>query len=159
METVTMPLPCRPAERGFTLLEVMITVAIVGILAAIAVPSYSDYITRSRITEATNALADYRNRMEKYFLDHRSYVDGGAACAVSGDMTSNYNGKGGHLFEMSCAADATTYTLTATGKAQMNGFVYTVNQADARKSSSLPTGWSTPSPNNCWALRKDGSCS
>ena len=60
-----------PRAHGFTLLEVMITVAIVGILAAIAIPSYGDYVTRSRIVEATNALGDYRNRMEKFFLDNR----------------------------------------------------------------------------------------
>lgn len=147
----------RPTVRGFTLLEVMITVAIVGILAAIAVPSYSEYVTRSRITEATNALADYRNRMEKFFLDHRSYLDGGA-CAMTNDMTTVYNAQSSHMFALTCAATATTYTLTATGGSQMSGFVYTVDQTDLRTSAG-PAGWVAPSPNTCWALRKDGSCS
>ena len=152
----------RSRSRGFTLLEVMITVAIVGILAAIAVPSYSEYVTRSRIIEATNALADYRNRMEKYFLDHRTYLDGGGACAMAADMSSNYNGKGDHHFDMSCAAaTATTYTLRATGAGPMSGFTYDIDEANGKSTKAVPAGlgWNKPSPNDCWALRKDGSCS
>lgn len=150
--------PQRP--KGFTLLEVMITVAIVGILAAIAVPSYSVYVTRSRITEATNALADYRNRMEKYFLDHRSYLDGGGACAMAADMAANYNAVPDHHFAMSCpAVSATTYTLRATGGGPMTGFTYEVDEANNKSTPAVAGDWSPPSPNNCWALRKDGSCS
>ncbi|HTS84956.1 MAG TPA: prepilin-type N-terminal cleavage/methylation domain-containing protein, partial [Usitatibacter sp.] len=58
--------------RGFTLIEVMIVVAIIAILAAIAVPSYQDYVTRGRIIEATGGLGDARNKMEQYFQDNRS---------------------------------------------------------------------------------------
>jgi len=65
--------PLRNRVRGFTLLEVMITVAIVGILAAIALPSYADYVTRGRITEATTGLSNLRQLSEQYFLDNRSY--------------------------------------------------------------------------------------
>ena len=51
--------------EGFTLLELMIAVAIVAILAAIALPSYSDYIKRAKLVEAQNALADFRVKMEQ----------------------------------------------------------------------------------------------
>ena len=150
----------RERPQGFTLLEVMITVAIVGILAAIALPSYSIYVTRSRITEATNALADYRNRMEKYFLDHRSYVTAGGGCAMAADMAANYNGKPNHYFTMSCpASSATTYTLRATGGGPMADFTYEVDESNVKSTAAVPTGWTTPSPNECWAMRKDGSCS
>ena len=65
------------SNSGFTLIEVMITVAIVAILAAIAVPSYNEYVQRARITEATSALADMRNKMEQYFQDNRTWTPGG----------------------------------------------------------------------------------
>jgi type IV pilus assembly protein PilE len=148
----------RRGTAGFTLLEVMITVVIVGILASIALPSYNYFITRSRITEATNALGDYRNRMEKFFLDNRSYLTTGNACAMTSDMNTVYNASAEHKFAMSCAATATTYTLTATGGGPMTGFTYTVTEQNA-KTSAVPSGWTAPSPNNCWAIRKDGSCS
>ncbi len=66
--------------HGFTLIEVMVVVAIVGILAAIALPSYADYVRRSKIIEATRGLSDFRTRMEQFFLDNRTYVGG---CAVA----------------------------------------------------------------------------
>ena len=142
--------------RGFTLLEVMITVAIVGILAAIALPSYDYFVTRSRIIEATNALGDYRNRMEKYFLDHRSYLDAGGNCAMAADMTSTYNAQPDHFFAMSCpASSATTYTLTATGSGPMNNFTYSVDETNAKSTGS--TKWGVTAA-NCWVIKKDGTC-
>jgi type IV pilus assembly protein PilE len=142
--------------RGFTLLEVMITVAIVGILAAIAVPSYSYFVTRSRIIEGTNALGDYRNRMEKYFLDHRTYLDAGGNCAMASDMATNYNVVPDHLFAMSCpASSATSYTLRAQGSGPMTGFTYTVNEQNAKATTATVWG---PTAANCWVIRKDGSC-
>jgi type IV pilus assembly protein PilE len=145
----------RSRTAGFTLLEVMITVAIVGILAAIALSSYSYFVTRSRIVEATNGLSDYRNRMEKFFMDNRTYLSGGA-CFVSSDMSTNWNTAPDHKFTMSCAATATTYTLTATGGGSMSGFEYTLNQRNDKATNTVPTGWSKTA--TCWTLRKDGSC-
>ena len=52
----------------------MVTIAIVAILAAIAIPSYTDYITRSKIQEATTALLAMRTKMEQYFQDNRTYT-------------------------------------------------------------------------------------
>src|SRR5215467_6875807 len=68
-----------PIERetsrfgGFTLIEVMITVAVIAILAAVALPNYIDYVTRSKLVEAKTNLSDMRTRLEQYFLDNRAY--------------------------------------------------------------------------------------
>lgn len=61
-------------QAGFTLIELMIAVAIVGILAAIAVPNYSEYVKRASRVEATAALLDAANKQEQYFVDNREYT-------------------------------------------------------------------------------------
>ena len=64
---------------GFTLIELMIAVVVVAILTAIALPSYQEYVTRGKITEATSNLADMRVKLEQFFQDNRTYV---GACAA-----------------------------------------------------------------------------
>jgi type IV pilus assembly protein PilE len=159
-----MPFSTTPrtnSTAGFTLLEVMIVVAIVGILAAIALPSYSDYIRRGKIVEATSKLGDLRTDMERFFMDNRTYLSG-AVCGVdtAGGRIFNYNQDGKRAFTIACAATATTYSITATGLASngMSGFGYTIDQLNRKTTASLPAGWTMPSPNTCFAVRKDGSC-
>ena len=143
---------------GFTMLEVMIVVAIVGILAAIALPNYSDYVKRGKIIEATSALSDARTRFERSYLDNRTYASVGAdTCAVR----QNAAGLALRAFTLDCCSTAptdTAYTCTATGKAAegMGGFTYTIDQAN-NKASSGPGGTYTNA--GCWATRKSGECS
>ena len=140
---------------GFTLMEVMITVAIVAILAAVALPNYFDYVTRSRLVEAKTNLADMRTRLEQYFLDNRAYPNACIAYAAGPAGAGNiYRPATEKFFTISCALTATTYTVTATGI----GFTYTVNEANLRTTTGVPAGWITPSPNTCWVGRKSGDC-
>ncbi|BBW92157.1 type IV minor pilin protein PilE [Pseudoalteromonas sp. PS1M3] len=60
-------------QRGFTLIELMIAVAIVGIIAAVAVPNYTEYVKRASRAEAASALLDAANKQEQYFVDNRAY--------------------------------------------------------------------------------------
>ena len=143
-------------QRAFTLIEVMITVAIVAILAAVALPSYSDYMRRSRVTEATSTLAGMRVKMEQHFQDNRSYA---TACAVGTGIAPQPADTAN--FQFRCPArnlTATTYLVRATGINAMTGFSYTLNQDNVRVTESTPTGSGWPTSTTCWVLRKDGAC-
>jgi type IV pilus assembly protein PilE len=142
-------------QTGFTLIEIMIVVVIIGILSAIAVPSYTDYLTRSRITQATSGLAERRTRMEQYFQDNHFYYQAGDP-PVSGPACDNDN-TGSSYFDFSCPTlTATTYTLTATGKSSMTGFTYTVTEANVRATPAVAAGWTTST--TCWVTSKGGGC-
>jgi type IV pilus assembly protein PilE len=143
---------------GFTLIEVMITVAVVAILAAVALPSYIEYVTRSKLVEAKSNLSDMRTRMEQYFLDNRTYP---TACiaAASGPAPAGkiYLPASAKFFTTACSnLSATTYTVTATGIGTGFGFVYTVDQSNTRQTTAVPAGWTTSTV--CWVSRKNGDC-
>ncbi len=143
---------------GFTLIEVMITVAVVAILAAVALPNYFDYVTRSRLVEAKTSLVDMRTRLEQYFLDNRAYPTACIPYAPGPAGGTNIHlPAGAKFFTVTCALAATTYTVTATGAGSMTGFVFTVNQANARATTGVPAGWSGAG-NTCWIIRKNGDC-
>ena len=154
----------RAKGGGFTLIEVMIVVAIVAILATIALPSYRDYILRGQLVDASNLLSAGRANMERYFQDNRTYAAVGAInppCANAIAVAARTQGN----FVLTCTApavpDGTTYTLTATGIGAVAAFSYTVDQADARTTTigaGAPAGWVTPAPNTCWMLKKGQAC-
>jgi type IV pilus assembly protein PilE len=138
-------------SAGFTLIEVMITVAVIGILSAIALPSYTDYIRRGKTQEATSGLANMRVKMEQYYQDNRtyaSYVD--ASCAQAGVAVLS-----GKYFTYSCTSDATSYSIIADGVAAqgMGGYEYTINQNNAMTSTVPGNGVV-----GCWVTKRGESC-
>lgn len=139
---------------GFTLLELMIAVAIVAILAAIALPSYSDYIKRAKLVEAQNALADFRVKMEQYYQDNRNYGSGTTCGAV---LPNNLR-----TFTLSCALRSAgqEYTAKATGNSgsTVDGFEFTIDNANNQTTSHLPPNWGSPT-STCWVIRRGGDCS
>jgi len=152
----------RRRGRGFTLLEMLVTVATLAIVAAIALPSYIDYITRSKIVEATSGLNEMRVRLEQFFADNRQYPTACLASAAGPAPAGKiYLPASVKYFAFSCALSPTAYTVTATGAASggMAGFAYTIDQASARKTASLPAGWTgAGASSTCWVTRKGGDC-
>ena len=146
---------CRRAAGGFTLIEVMVTVAIVAILAAIAYPSYRDYVLRGRLADATTGLATMRANMERYFQDNRTYKSTGtftSPCLATPTPTSGY-------FQLSCTSGQptdTTYKLQAVGSGPDAGFTFYVDQTNTRATdvTGVP-GWSSCA--NDWVTRA-GAC-
>jgi type IV pilus assembly protein PilE len=148
------------AVSGFTLIEVMITVAVVAILAAVALPSYFDYITRSRLVEARANLADMRTRMEQFFLDNRTYPATCVAATATPTATQIRLPGNAKFFSYACSnLGAATYTITATDTFSPGGqhFTYTVNEQNVRNTTAVPSGWNTPAA-PCWVTRKNGDC-
>lgn len=143
------------SQQGFTLIEMMITVAIIGILAAIAIPMYSDYVTRGKIPEATSALASMRIRLEQYYQDNRDYGSDDASCGVPNPPSDNFS------YSCNWGAIGTNqgYTIVATGieSRGMKDFEYTIDQAGNRGTTRLPTKWGV-APVSCWVTNKGGGC-
>jgi type IV pilus assembly protein PilE len=155
-------------KQGFTLIELMITVAVVAILAAIAVPNYTDYITRSKFTEAHGMLADLRVKMEQYYMDNRRYstTTGGGTCGIPGGNAPTTPGT--KYFTFTCASTATNaagdqqYTLTAAGNAGqgLDGIAFTLNHANARATtvSGVMATKGYAANTTCWVLKKPSRC-
>lgn len=153
----------RAAVSGFTLIEIMVVVAIIAILTAIAVPSYQDYILRSRLVDPTNQLTAMRARMEQYFQDNRFYTTGGAIgtwpCSSAERTKVNATlSPTGFTIDCTPAPTATTYRLTATGSGATAGFVFTIDQDD-NKATTTTAPASTrgyPSSTTCFVMKKTG---
>jgi len=101
------------AQNGFTLIELMITVAIIGILTAIAYPSYSQYIVKSNRSAAEGFMLTVAGKQEQYMLDARAYATSIAALGIAlvpSEVSKNYS----VTVTANNAATPPSYTVTAT---------------------------------------------
>lgn len=137
------------AARGFTLLEMMVTLAIIAIVAAIALPMYGQHVVRTAVAEGTSRLAEARVKMEQWYLDRRTYE---GACADGAKVLP----AGVKNWSFTCEAAAATYTITAKGAGRAAGFEFSVDQTDTRKTVAAPEGWGTCGSK--WLTRKGEGC-
>jgi len=158
------------SASGFTLIELMITVAVIAVLSAIALPSYTDYVTRSKFAEAYAHLADLRVKMEQSYLDSRRYSTdaAGGTCIIPGGNAPT--AQGARYFDFVCASsnpNATgdqEYVLTARGKAseQLDGIAFTVNHGNTKTTvvtASTPMAGKGYADNGaCWVRKKPSVC-
>lgn len=131
------------ANKGFTLVEIMIVVALIGLLTAIAIPYYQEHAQKGKIADATASLVEMRIRMEQHYQDNRSFSAGVIpALPVSNDFDFAY-----------AVLGTNTYQITATGKGGMSGFAYSIDQSNLRTS----TAWGAMG-GTCWIIRRGQSC-
>ena len=140
-------------NNGFTLIELMIVIAIVGILASIALPTYNAYVQRGRIAEAPGIMANFRVQMEQFYQDSRNYGTGGN-CGVADPAPPAVS-----FFTYRCvsANAGQTYILTATSAASLGAgaYIYTVNQTNTRATTFYNF---RPQVANCWLTSPSDSC-
>jgi type IV pilus assembly protein PilE len=143
----------RRTSQGFTLIEVMITVAIIGILAAVALPSYTDYVRRGKLQEAFAEMATARVKLEQHYQDTRGYGTAGASCNTEAALPASTK-----YFDYTCTVGATnqTYAITAEGKADIDGYDFTLNQANAQGTTNFK---GVAVNKTCWITKASESCS
>lgn len=153
-------MPRRPrltAAQGFTLIEIMVAVAIVAILAAVALPQYKDYVTRSRLADASTGLSTMRAQMERYFQDNRTYADTGNFVSPCNNATVSARTFGNFVVSCSGTPDGTSFLLQAVGNGPANGFTYTINQQDVRATTAIPSDWGSTCTTS-WIMKKGATC-
>ncbi len=141
-------------QKGFTLIELMIVVAIIGILAAIAIPSYQDYIARAQVTEAVTLTAGFKTPLAEYYNDRGAWP--ATLTAIGGTITGTYvdtvaitAGTGG--------AAVVTATFKATGvNAALQSSVYALSTADG--GNSWQCGANASGSNNVVGKYLPGAC-
>lgn len=141
-------------SKGFTLIELMIAVAIIGILAAVVVPSYTDYVRRSSLQEGFAALADQKIKLEQFYQSNRSYgtVGAGTPCGNDGS-TAHVSFASSANFSYSCTLpgdDDQQFLLTATGTGSAAGHVFTLNHDNVRATTVFK---GAASVKQCWLVK------
>jgi type IV pilus assembly protein PilE len=101
-------------QRGFTLIEVMIVVAIIGILAAIAYPSYDEYVKRANRSEGQALLNDASASQERYFNQNNAYIINNSGIDKLGLKKNNRSETGKYTLSVAARASGRGYVLTAS---------------------------------------------
>jgi len=145
----------KATQRGVTLIELVVVMMIVGILAAVAIPSYRSYVIRSQRSDAKDALLALATQQEKHYLQCNTYataIDAATDCAA-GELQGTAASQNGWYQLAVVAGNATTFTVRATAVAGENQFqdtacrTFTVDQAGVRTAAD---DGGTDNTEECW---------
>ena len=129
--------------RGITLLELLIVVAMIGILASFAIPSYQEYIKRSKRTQAQGALLQISNILERQFLEYNSYehaLMAGTNCPALFDCTIQAADETIYTIEVLVNASDVAYEAVATPQGSMTGdYIYALTHTGRRTTTAAGT--------------------
>lgn len=139
-------------RRGFTLIEIMIVVAIVGILVTVAIPAYSSYMVRGKLIDAQSTLTSARVALEQYYQDNRTYVSTTTKVSPCPAATA--------YFTYACAPAANSFTITASnvanqGMGAANSYAYTIDSSNAKATTRFAGATNTAA---CWISKAGQSC-
>lgn len=138
-------------SRGFTLIETMFVVVIIGILAAIAYPSYGEYLAKARRTDAQAALLELAQFMERYYTVNGRYVDGdGDPPALPFVEAPKDGGTKAYALGFVAAVSATAYTLEAVPKGPMSGDRCGSLRLSSIGVKSIAGAHAGVTPDQCW---------
>ena len=143
-------------SKGFTLIEALVTVALISILSSFAYSNYKEQMVRGKLMEATKGLTEAQMRLEQRFQDARTYLN-----YVKADCSPENSAFGtiiqpSQYFSFECTTTDMTYSITARGKPTggMKDYILTVDQ-DRQKSSQFP-GMTSAQP--CWISKAGETC-
>jgi len=142
-------------NKGFTLIEIMIAVLIVGILAAIAYPSYTEYVARARRSDGQSALMDLAGRMERYYSDRNTYQTATIGVSNATDvLASNASAEGWYTLSITNASGS-AYALQATpvgaqAVADTLCQSLTLTSVGVKGIAAGPAGAPTGTATRCW---------
>lgn len=124
------------SKMGFTMIELMVVVIIVGVLAAIAIPIYADYIKKSRVSEATARMGDILTASKAYAQEFGTWPADETAAGFIGDVSASVGANGFNAFTVD-GTGSTALVIESTGKGNMAGVTVTMNVGAPNTNGSI----------------------